>query len=54
MFSRLLRKTRKANGERGQSVAEFAISLPVLLIMLLAIVAFVWRANATVIPYGWV
>ena len=24
------------------------------LIMLLAIVAFVWRANATVIPYGWV
>jgi Flp pilus assembly protein TadG len=40
VFSRLLRKTRKADGELGQAVAEFALVIPIFLLLVFAIVDF--------------
>lgn len=40
MFSRLLRKNKKAEGERGQSLVEFALILPIFLLLVFAIVDF--------------
>lgn len=39
MFSKLLRKNRK-DGERGQSLVEFTLILPIFLILVFAIVDF--------------
>lgn len=40
MFSRLLRKNRKAEGERGQSLVEFTLIIPIFLLLVFAIVDF--------------
>lgn len=40
MFSKLLRKNRNAEGERGQALVEFTLIIPIFLLLVFAIVDF--------------
>lgn len=43
---RLLKIRRRTEGEKGQSLAEFALVLPVLLLLLVGIVEIGWGLNS--------
>lgn len=44
----MYRKLKLFNGEKGQSLVEFALVLPVLMLILLGIIEFGWLFNAKI------